>query len=76
MLPILLPDLGSLPITFGLWHVGVGERVLEGERVAEVFIRGAVVDLPAPATGTLSEQFARPLDTLSPGQTLGTVNAE
>ena len=76
MTPILLPDLGSSPVTFGLWHVGVGERVLEGERVAEVRIRGAVVDLPAPATGTLAEQFARPLDTLHPGQVLGTVADE
>lgn len=73
MLPILLPDLGSAPVTFGLWHVGVGERVLEGERVAEVRIRGAVVDLPAPTSGTLAEQFARPSDTLHTGQVLGTV---
>jgi pyruvate/2-oxoglutarate dehydrogenase complex dihydrolipoamide acyltransferase (E2) component len=71
--PIFLPDLGSTPVTFGLWHVGVGERVMEGERVAEVVIRGAVIDLPAPASGTLAEQFARPADTLHPGQTLGTV---
>ncbi len=74
MNPITLPDLGSSPVTFGLWHVGVGERVLEGERVAEVRIRGAVVDLPAPVSGTLSEQFARPADTLHPGQILGTVS--
>ncbi len=74
MNPIALPDLGSHPVTFGLWHVGVGERVLEGERVAEVRIRGAVVDLPAPVSGTLSEQFARPADTLHPGQILGTVS--
>lgn len=73
MTPILLPELGSSPVTFGLWHVGIGERVLEGERVAEVRIRGAVVDLPAPASGTLTEQFARPMDTLHTGQTLGTV---
>jgi pyruvate/2-oxoglutarate dehydrogenase complex dihydrolipoamide acyltransferase (E2) component len=71
--PILLPDLGSVPVTFGVWHVGVGERVMEGERVAEVVIRGAVIDLPAPASGTLAEQFARPADTLHPGQPLGTV---
>ncbi len=73
MPPIVLPDLGSSPVTFGLWHVGVGERVIEGERVAEVRIRGAVIDLPAPASGTLAEQFARPADTLHPGQVLGTV---
>jgi pyruvate/2-oxoglutarate dehydrogenase complex dihydrolipoamide acyltransferase (E2) component len=73
MSPIVLPDLGSTPVTFGLWHVGVGELVLEGERVAEVRIRGAVVDLPAPVSGTLAEQFARPAETLHPGQILGTV---
>lgn len=70
---ILLPDLGRVPITFGLWHVGIGDRVIEGERVAEVLIRGAVIDLPSPVAGTVSEQFARPLDTLHPGQVLGTV---
>jgi pyruvate/2-oxoglutarate dehydrogenase complex dihydrolipoamide acyltransferase (E2) component len=41
--------------------------------VAEVWIRGAVVDLPATVSGTLAEQFARPADTLHPGQILGTV---
>jgi pyruvate/2-oxoglutarate dehydrogenase complex dihydrolipoamide acyltransferase (E2) component len=70
---IVLPDLGSSPVVFGLWHVGVGERVLEGERVAELRIRGAVVDLPSPASGTLAEQLVRPADTLHPGQILGTV---
>jgi pyruvate/2-oxoglutarate dehydrogenase complex dihydrolipoamide acyltransferase (E2) component len=73
---IPLPDLGSSPVTFGLWHVGVGDRVLEGERVAEVWIPGAVIDLPAPATGVIREQFARPLDTLQPGQSLGTLEPD
>lgn len=75
-LPIPLPDLGSSPVTFGLWHVAVGDRVLEGERVAEVRIPGVVVDLPAPASGVIAAQFARPLDTLSPGQPLGTLDPD
>lgn len=75
-LAIPLPDLGASPVTFGLWHVGVGDRVLEGERVAEVRIRGAVVDLPAPAAGVIAAQFARPLDTLQPGQPLGTLDPD
>jgi 2-oxoisovalerate dehydrogenase E2 component (dihydrolipoyl transacylase) len=71
---ILLPELGSAPVTFGLWHVAVGDRVLEGERVAEVRIPGAVIDLPAPDSGVIAAQFARPLDTLQPGQPLGTLD--
>jgi pyruvate/2-oxoglutarate dehydrogenase complex dihydrolipoamide acyltransferase (E2) component len=75
-IPIPLPDLGASPVTFGLWHVAVGDRVLEGERVAEVRIPGVVIDLPAPAAGVIREQFARPLDVLQPGQPLGTLDVE
>jgi 2-oxoisovalerate dehydrogenase E2 component (dihydrolipoyl transacylase) len=75
-LPIPLPDLGATPVTFGLWHVAVGDRVMEGERVVEVRIRGAVIDLPAPRAGIIQEQFARPLDTLQTGQSLGTLEPD
>ena len=73
---IAVPDLGSARVTFGLWHVRVGDRVTEGDRVAEVLIPGAVYDVSAPASGTLTERSAHSGDPLTPGQVIGVVEAE
>ena len=73
---IALPDLGTPQMTFSLWYVRVGDRVFEGDRVAEVLIPGATFDVQAPASGTLAEQTAFPNDALSAGQTLGWIEAE
>ena len=74
--PITLPDLGSPRVTFSLWHVRAGDRVTEGDRVAEVLIPGATFDVPAPASGTLAELAAQPNDPLAPGQVLGEIQEE
>lgn len=74
--PVRLPDLGADPARFGLWIVEAGEQVYEGDRVAEVFLPGASVDVVAPATGRLVERLAWPRDPLVPGQVLGVVEAE
>ncbi|MBX3399739.1 MAG: lipoyl domain-containing protein [Gemmataceae bacterium] len=71
--PIVLPDLGSPNCHFSLWLVRPGERVREGDRVAEIVFPGAVVDLSAPADGTLRERLARPGDSVVAGQTIGTL---
>jgi pyruvate/2-oxoglutarate dehydrogenase complex dihydrolipoamide acyltransferase (E2) component len=71
--PITVPDLGSDRATFSLWHVQVGDRVTEGDRVAEVLIPGAVFDVPAPVSGVLAERTAQPNDPLAPGQVLGEI---
>ncbi len=71
--PITLPDLGGPRATFSLWYVRVGDAVFEGDRVAEVLIPGATVDVPAPASGVLAERRAFPQDPLEPGQELGTI---
>ena len=70
---ITVPDLGAARVTFGLWHVRVGDRVTAGDRVAEVLIPGAVFDVPAPASGTLAERAVQPGDPLAPGQVLGVI---
>ncbi|MBY0455767.1 MAG: lipoyl domain-containing protein [Gemmataceae bacterium] len=75
-LPIVLPDLGSPRTTFSLWHVRVGDRVHEGDRVAEVLIPGATFDVPAPVTGVLVEQVVRPNDPLATGVVLGAIEAD
>jgi len=74
--PIALPDLGSARATLSLWYVRPGDRVSEGDRVAEVLIPGATFDVPAPATGVLSERFALPNDPVVMGQVLGTIAEE
>jgi pyruvate/2-oxoglutarate dehydrogenase complex dihydrolipoamide acyltransferase (E2) component len=73
---IALPDLGTPRATVSLWYVRVGDRVFEGDRVAEVLIPGATYDVQAPASGTLTEQSAFPSDALATGQTLGWIEAE
>lgn len=74
--PIALPDLGTDRVTFSLWYVRPGERVFEGDRVAEVLIPGATFDVPAPASGVLAERLALPNDLLTPGQVLGYIQEE
>ena len=65
-----LPDVGTDRVTFSLWYVRAGDRV------AEVLIPGATIDVHAPATGTLAEQLTFPNDALAAGQTLGWIEAE
>jgi pyruvate/2-oxoglutarate dehydrogenase complex dihydrolipoamide acyltransferase (E2) component len=74
--PLTLPELGALRVTFSLWYVRCGESVVEGERIAEVLIPGATYDIHAPVTGTLVEQLAFPNDALIPGQELGWIEGE
>ena len=73
--PITLPDLGG-QAEFSLWHVGPGEHVYEGDRVAEVVLPGVVFDVAAAATGVIRERFARPRDRLAAGQVLGTIDPD
>jgi pyruvate/2-oxoglutarate dehydrogenase complex dihydrolipoamide acyltransferase (E2) component len=74
--PITLPELGAGPVAFSLWYARPGDRVFEGDRVAEVLVPGATFDVPAPATGTLAEQLALPGDTLNTGQALGVIEED
>jgi pyruvate/2-oxoglutarate dehydrogenase complex dihydrolipoamide acyltransferase (E2) component len=71
--PITVPELGSPRASFSLWHVRVGDRVTEGDRVAEVLIPGAVFDVPAPTSGVLAERAVQPNDPLTPGQVIGVI---
>lgn len=74
--PITLPDLGTDRATLSVWYVHPGERVFAGDRVAEVLIPGATVDVPAPASGVLREALVGPNAPLTAGQTLGTLDPD
>lgn len=74
--PVTLPELGCSSARFGLWLVEPGEFVYEGDRLAEVLLQGAIVEITAPVTGQLLERLAWPRDLLKTGQVLAIVEAE
>jgi pyruvate/2-oxoglutarate dehydrogenase complex dihydrolipoamide acyltransferase (E2) component len=73
---IELPALGTDRATFSLWYVRLGEKVYEGDRVAEVLIPGATFDVAAQASGVLAERLAFPNEPLTSGQVLGVIQVE
>lgn len=74
--PIILPDLGILPVRLSVWFADAGEEVIEGDRLVEVLVGGATFDVPAPASGRLARKHALPDDFLIPGQVLGAVSVD
>ena len=74
--PITAPDLGTDRGRMSLWFVGPGERVYEGDRVAELTIPGAVIDVPAPTTGVVVGRRVLPGDPVSAGLVLGTIEPD
>ena len=73
--PILVPDLDlpGTPIALSAWLAAAGDRVVEGDRVAEILAGPVTVDLESPATGILAEQLVAADDELAVGQTIGIV---
>ncbi len=74
--PVTVPELGAARAAFSLWHVRIGDRVTEGDRVAEVLIPGAVFDISAPTTGVFTERGVQPGDALRAGQVIGAVRED
>ncbi len=62
--------------TFGLWLVRPGERVYPGDRLAELLIPGAVVDVSALCGGTVGDLTARPGDPVTANTVLGTLTPD
>ena len=72
---LILPDLdlGGQPIVLSLWLVKRGERVAEGESIAEVLAGPVTIDLPAPADGILVEKLVAEGSRLAAGQQLAVI---
>jgi len=72
---LVFPDLGlgTIPAFASLWLVEAGAEVVEGERLLEIVAGNVTVDLPAPASGVLSETLVSEDDLLSPGQLLAVI---
>ena len=75
-LEIVVPSLGWSEVQVSVWFAEPGDRVYEGDRLLELVAGGATFDVPAPATGRLTEQKASPRDVVQPGQVVGTVVAD
>jgi pyruvate/2-oxoglutarate dehydrogenase complex dihydrolipoamide acyltransferase (E2) component len=73
---VVLPDLGGGPVLLSLWHAAPGDAVVEGDRLVEVLVGNAVVDVPAPVSGRLLVRHAGPRDRLTAGQVLGMVEPD
>lgn len=74
--PVTMPDLHAAAPVVSVWFVEPGERVYVGDRVVEILIAGATVDVSAPATGRLVEKLAWPDESVAPGQVLGYIEEE
>lgn len=73
---ILLPDFGASSARLSVWFADAGDWVYEGDRLVEVLVDGATFDVPAPATGRLTEKKVRPDQLLAIGQLLGIMKTE
>ena len=75
--PLILPDLGlpGVTVVASGWLVEPGSAVVEGDRLLEVLAGSVTVDLPAPATGILSELLVSDDDELHVGQILAIITA-
>jgi len=75
-IPLEMPDLGlsGQAITAGCWLAPAGAHVVQGDRLLELLAGEVVVDLPAPATGTLCERLVAEGDVVTHGQVLGVID--
>jgi pyruvate/2-oxoglutarate dehydrogenase complex dihydrolipoamide acyltransferase (E2) component len=76
LVAVVLPDLGIGPgenIVVSHWFYRRGEEVWEGDRLVEVLVGAATFDVPAPATGRLTEIRCHEDDRVRPGQVLATL---
>jgi 2-oxoisovalerate dehydrogenase E2 component (dihydrolipoyl transacylase) len=78
MAAFLLPDLGEglTEVEIVSWHVQVGDVVAVDQEVVEVETAKAVVEIPVPFAGRVTELHAGPGELLAVGEPLITVSDE
>jgi pyruvate/2-oxoglutarate dehydrogenase complex dihydrolipoamide acyltransferase (E2) component len=69
-------DLPGVAIYASGWLVELGAEVAQGDRVLEILAGSVTVDLPAPASGVLSERLVEEDDELHVGQVLAVIVGE
>ena len=75
---LVLADLGlpGVVIHASGWLVELGAEVAAGDRLLEVLAGSVTVDLPAPASGVLSQCLVNEDDELQVGQVLAIILSE
>ena len=75
---LVLPDLGmgGQPVRLSLWLVRQGAEVTEGDRVVEILLGAATVDLSAPVSGRLVRKLVAEDEPVRVGQVLGLIVAD
>jgi len=75
---LVMPELGldEGRVTISLWLVEVGDAVTEGDRVVELLSDSVTVDLPAPASGVLTEMLVTEDDPVQTGQVLCVIESQ
>ncbi len=73
-----LPDLGEGTVEAEIvaWLVKLGDVVAEGQGVAEMSTDKAVVELPAPVAGRITERNGEPGDTIAVGAELIVIESD
>ena len=77
IIDIVTPEAGE-SVTEGTlldWHVAVGDPVNDGQTVVEISTDKVDVELPAPASGTITEILAEAGETVTVGQVLARMEA-
>lgn len=72
---LVVPDLGmgGARMTVSVWLVRRGAEVTEGDRLVEILVGAATVDLPAPTSGRLARKLVEEDDEVRVGEVLGIV---
>lgn len=78
MIEVTLPELseGVKEATISYWHAEEGDKVEEGQDLVELTTDKATFNIPAPASGVLSEVFFEEGDTVEVGEALGIIIEE
>ena len=74
--PVVMPDVGTASAIVSAWFVQPGERVYAGDRLVELLVGGATIDVSAGDGGVFLERAAAPDSRVTPGQVLGYVEED
>ena len=72
---VIVPELGCEMATLSIWHAREGERVEAGDRLVEMLIAGATIDVVAPASGQMV-RLVPVGSAVAPGMVLGRIDPE
>lgn len=74
--PLPDPGEGLTEAEIDAWHVDAGEEITEDEPLCDVETDKALVEIPAPCTGTVTELRADPGDVVAVGEVIAVFETE